>query len=117
MSLFLSESYEIVQISPGVWYLGLFNGIGPTRTQSKMVQFNIVKKYILHLFLVSFPVNFIIILFVCCLFGVLLILDPRPIISAFSVFGYNCCIFDKSKYKKHNTWIKNHFYFFSIVYL
>ncbi|KAJ6972367.1 hypothetical protein D5086_025934 [Populus alba] len=25
------------QISPGVWYLGLFNGIGPTRTQSKMI--------------------------------------------------------------------------------
>ncbi|XP_052728378.1 uncharacterized protein LOC108328932 isoform X3 [Vigna angularis] len=24
------------QISPGVWYIGLFNGIGPTRTQSKM---------------------------------------------------------------------------------
>ncbi|KAI8021887.1 hypothetical protein LOK49_LG03G02235 [Camellia lanceoleosa] len=24
------------QISPGVWYWGLFNGIGPTRTQSKM---------------------------------------------------------------------------------
>ncbi|KAL3622148.1 hypothetical protein CASFOL_033559 [Castilleja foliolosa] len=26
------------QISPGTWYFGLFNGIGPTRTQSKMVQ-------------------------------------------------------------------------------
>ncbi|KAM1444618.1 hypothetical protein ACFX2I_040747 [Malus domestica] len=25
------------QISPGVWYFGLFNGIGPTRTQSKMI--------------------------------------------------------------------------------
>ncbi|RDX97239.1 Transmembrane protein 8B, partial [Mucuna pruriens] len=25
------------QISPGVWYIGLFNGIGPTRTQSKMI--------------------------------------------------------------------------------
>ncbi|KAL6128677.1 hypothetical protein ACLB2K_072032 [Fragaria x ananassa] len=25
------------QISPGVWYLGLFNGIGPARTQSKMI--------------------------------------------------------------------------------
>ncbi|KAF9668985.1 hypothetical protein SADUNF_Sadunf14G0060400 [Salix dunnii] len=25
------------QISPGVWYLGLFNGIGPTRSQSKMI--------------------------------------------------------------------------------
>uniref|UniRef100_A0A2P2JSC7 Uncharacterized protein LOC105134154 isoform X2 n=2 Tax=Rhizophora mucronata TaxID=61149 RepID=A0A2P2JSC7_RHIMU len=25
------------QISPGVWYLGIFNGIGPTRTQSKMI--------------------------------------------------------------------------------
>ncbi|XP_044501364.1 uncharacterized protein LOC123222581 isoform X2 [Mangifera indica] len=25
------------QISPGVWYLGLFNGIGDTRTQSKMI--------------------------------------------------------------------------------
>ncbi|KAI8545091.1 hypothetical protein RHMOL_Rhmol07G0015600 [Rhododendron molle] len=25
------------QISPGVWYWGLFNGIGPTRTQSKMI--------------------------------------------------------------------------------
>ncbi|XP_065859655.1 uncharacterized protein [Euphorbia lathyris] len=25
------------QISPGVWYLGLFNGIGSTRTQSKMI--------------------------------------------------------------------------------
>ncbi|CAK7348855.1 unnamed protein product [Dovyalis caffra] len=25
------------QISPGAWYLGLFNGIGPTRTQSKMI--------------------------------------------------------------------------------
>lgn len=27
----------LVQICPGVWYFGLFNGIGPTRTQSKMV--------------------------------------------------------------------------------
>ena len=27
----------LVQISPGVWYFGLFNGIGATRTQSKMV--------------------------------------------------------------------------------
>ncbi|XP_050386865.1 uncharacterized protein LOC126803146 isoform X2 [Argentina anserina] len=25
------------QISPGVWYLGIFNGIGPTRTQGKMI--------------------------------------------------------------------------------
>ncbi|GFP91494.1 hypothetical protein PHJA_001293400 [Phtheirospermum japonicum] len=25
------------QISPGTWYFGLFNGIGPTRTQSKMI--------------------------------------------------------------------------------
>nr|XP_027108392.1 uncharacterized protein LOC113728094 isoform X2 [Coffea arabica]XP_027115244.1 uncharacterized protein LOC113733209 isoform X2 [Coffea arabica] len=25
------------QISPGVWYFGLFNGIGPIRTQSKMI--------------------------------------------------------------------------------
>ncbi|KAI3719465.1 hypothetical protein L6452_20364 [Arctium lappa] len=25
------------QISPGVWYFGLFNGIGSTRTQSKMI--------------------------------------------------------------------------------
>ncbi|KAJ6400610.1 hypothetical protein OIU84_016120 [Salix udensis] len=25
------------QIYPGVWYLGLFNGIGPTRSQSKMI--------------------------------------------------------------------------------
>ncbi|KAF7153067.1 hypothetical protein RHSIM_Rhsim01G0146800 [Rhododendron simsii] len=25
------------QISPGIWYWGLFNGIGPTRTQSKMI--------------------------------------------------------------------------------
>ncbi|KAJ0054471.1 hypothetical protein Pint_00462 [Pistacia integerrima] len=25
------------QISPGVWYLGLFNGVGDTRTQSKMI--------------------------------------------------------------------------------
>ncbi|GAA0145274.1 cell adhesion molecule [Lithospermum erythrorhizon] len=25
------------QISPGVWYFGLFNGIGPMRTQSKMI--------------------------------------------------------------------------------
>ncbi|KAF5464317.1 hypothetical protein F2P56_014401 [Juglans regia] len=25
------------QISPGAWYFGLFNGIGPTRTQSKMI--------------------------------------------------------------------------------
>lgn len=25
------------QISPGVWFVGLFNGIGPTRTQSKMI--------------------------------------------------------------------------------
>ncbi|KAI4355107.1 hypothetical protein L6164_003911 [Bauhinia variegata] len=25
------------QISPGVWYIGLFNGIGATRTQSKMI--------------------------------------------------------------------------------
>ncbi|XP_028075756.1 uncharacterized protein LOC114277989 isoform X1 [Camellia sinensis] len=25
------------QISPGVWYWGLFNGIGPARTQSKMI--------------------------------------------------------------------------------
>ncbi|XP_042477082.1 uncharacterized protein LOC122058456 [Macadamia integrifolia] len=25
------------QISPGVWYFGLFNGNGPTRTQSKMI--------------------------------------------------------------------------------
>ncbi|KAJ1429577.1 hypothetical protein SESBI_08362 [Sesbania bispinosa] len=25
------------QISPGAWYIGLFNGIGPTRTQSKMI--------------------------------------------------------------------------------
>ncbi|KAF5953094.1 hypothetical protein HYC85_011038 [Camellia sinensis] len=26
----------VIQISPGVWYWGLFNGIGPARTQSKM---------------------------------------------------------------------------------
>ncbi|XP_062090372.1 uncharacterized protein LOC133796741 isoform X2 [Humulus lupulus] len=25
------------QISPGVWYFGLFNGVGPTRSQSKMI--------------------------------------------------------------------------------
>ncbi|KAL3517189.1 hypothetical protein ACH5RR_024091 [Cinchona calisaya] len=25
------------QISPGVWYFGIFNGIGPMRTQSKMI--------------------------------------------------------------------------------
>ncbi|KAK7274376.1 hypothetical protein RIF29_15461 [Crotalaria pallida] len=25
------------QISPGAWYIGLFNGIGPTSTQSKMI--------------------------------------------------------------------------------
>ncbi|KAK9280360.1 hypothetical protein L1049_014049 [Liquidambar formosana] len=25
------------QISPGVWYFGLFNGLGPMRTQSKMI--------------------------------------------------------------------------------
>lgn len=25
------------QISPGAWYFGLFNGVGPTRTQSKMI--------------------------------------------------------------------------------
>ncbi|XP_071696783.1 uncharacterized protein [Rutidosis leptorrhynchoides] len=25
------------QISPGIWYFGLFNGIGPMRTQSKMI--------------------------------------------------------------------------------
>ncbi|KAK4268816.1 hypothetical protein QN277_022052 [Acacia crassicarpa] len=25
------------QISPGVWYIGLFNGVGPARTQSKMI--------------------------------------------------------------------------------
>ncbi|KAK7292702.1 hypothetical protein RJT34_15554 [Clitoria ternatea] len=25
------------QISPGAWYIGLFNGIGPRRTQSKMI--------------------------------------------------------------------------------
>ncbi|CAI0424880.1 unnamed protein product [Linum tenue] len=25
------------QVPPGVWYLGVFNGIGPTRTQSKMI--------------------------------------------------------------------------------
>ncbi|GAV79466.1 DUF3522 domain-containing protein [Cephalotus follicularis] len=25
------------QISPGIWYVGLFNGIGPTRSQSKMI--------------------------------------------------------------------------------
>ncbi|KAK1307608.1 hypothetical protein QJS10_CPA09g01744 [Acorus calamus] len=25
------------QISPGVWYIGFFNGIGPARTQSKMI--------------------------------------------------------------------------------
>jgi hypothetical protein len=28
-----------IQISPGAWYFGLFNGVGPTRTQSKMVYF------------------------------------------------------------------------------
>ncbi|PNY07373.1 transmembrane protein, partial [Trifolium pratense] len=27
----------VTQISPGVWFIGLFNGIGPTRTQSKMI--------------------------------------------------------------------------------
>ncbi|MQL77459.1 hypothetical protein Taro_009871 [Colocasia esculenta] len=26
-----------VQISPGVWYVGFFNGLGPERTQSKMI--------------------------------------------------------------------------------
>nr|CAD1836004.1 unnamed protein product [Ananas comosus var. bracteatus] len=25
------------QISPGVWYIGYFNGLGPSRTQSKMI--------------------------------------------------------------------------------
>ncbi|OWM88190.1 uncharacterized protein LOC116203626 isoform X1 [Punica granatum] len=25
------------QISPGIWYFGLFNGLGPARTQSKMI--------------------------------------------------------------------------------
>ncbi|CAI8611036.1 unnamed protein product [Vicia faba] len=28
---------DVKQISPGVWFIGLFNGIGPTRTQSKMI--------------------------------------------------------------------------------
>ena len=28
-----------IQITPGMWFFGLFNGIGPVRTQSKMVQF------------------------------------------------------------------------------
>lgn len=47
-------SYEtVVQISPGVWYFGLFNGIGPTRTQSKMVYFIILRFFTLFLSLVS----------------------------------------------------------------
>lgn len=29
--------HYFIQISPGTWYFGLFNGIGPVRTQSKMV--------------------------------------------------------------------------------
>ena len=38
----LCLTYKVVsQISPGVWYWGLFNGIGPTRTQSKMVLFKL----------------------------------------------------------------------------
>lgn len=43
----------VVQISPGVWYVGLFNGIGPTRTQSKMVYFIILRFFTLFLSLVS----------------------------------------------------------------
>ncbi|XP_016487526.1 uncharacterized protein LOC107807618 isoform X1 [Nicotiana tabacum] len=34
-SIFLTLTNE--QISPGIWYFGLFNGIGPIRTQSKMI--------------------------------------------------------------------------------
>ncbi|XP_060218563.1 uncharacterized protein LOC132645555 isoform X2 [Lycium barbarum] len=34
-SIFLTLTNE--QIRPGIWYFGLFNGIGPTRTQSKMI--------------------------------------------------------------------------------
>lgn len=38
LPLLLGDIYKlIIQIPPGVWYFGLFNGIGPTRTQSKMV--------------------------------------------------------------------------------
>ncbi|XAR63037.1 hypothetical protein NMG60_11022823 [Bertholletia excelsa] len=33
------------QISPGVWYWGLFNGIGPTRTQSKMINRGLVYSF------------------------------------------------------------------------
>lgn len=33
----LSVRLTIEQISPGTWYFGLFNGIGPMRTQSKMI--------------------------------------------------------------------------------
>ncbi|KAL5072354.1 hypothetical protein RYX36_011338 [Vicia faba] len=29
--------FNTAKISPGVWFIGLFNGIGPTRTQSKMI--------------------------------------------------------------------------------
>lgn len=34
-SIFLMLTNE--QIRPGIWYFGLFNGIGPIRTQSKMI--------------------------------------------------------------------------------
>ncbi|KAJ8529207.1 hypothetical protein K7X08_036042 [Anisodus acutangulus] len=34
-SIFLTLTNE--QIRPGIWYFGLFNGIGPIRTQSKMI--------------------------------------------------------------------------------
>lgn len=37
MHVNLGLKYVCSQIHPGIWYFGLFNGIGPLRTQSKMV--------------------------------------------------------------------------------
>ncbi|XP_047342103.1 uncharacterized protein LOC124945677 [Impatiens glandulifera] len=37
MQNYISSVLTNEQIPAGIWYLGLFNGIGPTRTQSKMI--------------------------------------------------------------------------------
>ncbi|XP_059651373.1 uncharacterized protein LOC132298983 [Cornus florida] len=33
------------QIAPGIWYLGLFNGVGPTRTRSKMINRGLIYSF------------------------------------------------------------------------
>lgn len=39
LASFSNTKKNSMQITPGVYYIGLFNGIGPIRTQSKMVYF------------------------------------------------------------------------------